>query len=293
MQQKINSNAAWWFLAPALTMLTVVGGLPLLSVFNFSLFDIFTLESRFWVGLEWYEEILTSSRFTNSLLRSLLFSAIVLAVQIPLGVFIALLLPKEGAVKTGMLLLLALPLVVPWNTVPSIWVSFLGSKTGMGWQALASFGFVLDYKFNAVHTWILLVAMDTWHWLGLVVILSFSSLATIPNAHYQAAAIDGASRFQVFRYVELPKMSGVLLMALLLRFMDSLMIYTEAFGINAGGPNEATTFLSLDLGEEIAAFNYGPAAARSVIYFIIVLSVAWAFATLMNARANDASQARP
>lgn len=293
MQQKINNNAAWWFLTPALTVLAVVGGLPLLSVFNFSLFDIFTLESRFWVGLEWYEEILTSSRFTNSLLRSLLFSIIVLSLQIPLGVFIALLLPKEGALKTTILLLLALPLVVPWNTVPSLWVSFLGNKTGMGWQALNAFGLVFDYKFNAVHTWILLVAMDTWHWLGLVVILSFSSLANIPNTHYQAAAIDGASRLQVFRYVELPKMSGVLLMALLLRFMDSLMIYTEAFGINAGGPNEATTFLSLDLGEEIAAFNYGPAAARSVIYFIIVLSIAWSFATLMNARANDASQARP
>ncbi len=90
--------------------------------------------------------------------------------------------------------------------------------------------------------------MDTWHWIGLVVILCYSSLSTISPAYYQAAAIDGASRLQVFRFVELPKMSGVLMMALLLRFMDSFMIYTEAFRVNAGGPNHATTFLSLGPG---------------------------------------------
>ena len=70
-------------------------------------------------------------------------------------------------------------------------------------------------------------------------------------------------------------------MALLLRVIDSLMIYVEAFGINAGGPMGATAFLSLELGEEINAFNYGPAAARSVLYFLLVLSVAWLFRVAM------------
>jgi glycerol transport system permease protein len=64
---------------------------------------------------------------------------------------------------------------------------------------------------------------------------------------------------------------------LLLRFIDSFMIYTEAFAINAGGPSGATTFLSLDLGEEIKGFSYGSAAARSMLYFLIVLAVVWAF----------------
>ena len=160
-------------------------------------------------------------------------------------------------------MMLALPLMVPWNTVPSMWVSFLGNPQGFGGQMLTVLGFDFDYKFNAVHTWILIVAMDTWHWIGLVVILCYSNLSTISPAYYQSAAIDGASRFQVFRFIELPKMGGVLLMALLLRFMDSFMIYTEVFRVNAGGPDHTTSFLSLDLGEEIAAYDYGPAAARS------------------------------
>ncbi len=287
---RTKSNAAWWLLAPALGVLAFVGVLPLLTIFNYSFFDIFTLETRFWVGTEWYREILSSQRFVESLARSLLFSAIVLSIQIPLGIFIALLLPRQGRFRTLMLMLLALPLMVPWNTVPSMWVSFLGNSNGFGGQTLAFLGLDFDYKFNAVHTWILLVAMDTWHWIGLVVILCYSSLSTISPAYYQAAAIDGAKRLQVFRFVELPKMTGVLMMALLLRFMDSFMIYTEAFRVNAGGPNHLTSFLSLDLGEEIAAYDYGPAAARSIIYFLIVLLVAWAFKTIMNIHQSQTSR---
>jgi glycerol transport system permease protein len=107
--------------------------------------------------------------------------------------------------------------------------------------------------------------------------LCYSALTTIPPSYYQAAAIDGASPLQVFRHIQLPKLYHVLLMAILLRFMDSFMIYTEAFPINAGGPHNATMFLAVDLGEDIKAFNYGPSAARSVLYFLIVLSVAWMF----------------
>jgi glycerol transport system permease protein len=127
------------------------------------------------------------------------------------------------------------------------------------------------------HTWAVIIAMDVWHWTSLVVILCYSALTTIPASYYQAAAIDGAGPWQVFLFIQLPKLYHVLLMAILLRFMDSFMIYTEAFPINAGGPGGATMFLAVDLGEEIKAFNYGPSAARSVLYFLIVLTVAWTF----------------
>ena len=69
------------------------------------------------------------------------------------------------------------------------------------------------------------------------------------------------------------------------------MIYIEAFRINAGGPNNATTFLSLDLGEAINGFSYGSAAAHSVIYFLMVLTIAWAFRTAMDRRGRASSEA--
>lgn len=281
---KQQFNGAWLFLLPALAILTFVGVIPLLAVFNYSFFDIFTLENVFWVGPEWYEKIITSERFYASLGRSLLFSFIVLSVQMPLGVGLALVLSKSRRLQIPGLMLLAIPLVVPWNMIPTMWLSLINTETGFLGQALVWVGIDFDYKFNALHSWFVLILMDTWHWTGLVAVLAFAGLSAIPNAYYQAAAIDGASRWQIFRLIQLPKLADVLFMALLLRFMDSFMIYTEAFRINAGGPDNATTFLSLDLGEEINGFSYGSAAARSVVYFLMVLTIAWAFKSAMSSR---------
>ena len=268
---------------PAVAVLLFVGIVPLVTVFNYSFFDIFSLQQLNWVGVQWYHDILSTERFYDALARSVVFSAIVLCVQIPLGVGIALILPRSGWRQSAALMLLAAPLVVPSNMIPIMWLNLI-SPAGLAGRAFAWLGIAFDYKFNALHTWLVLVVMDTWHWLGLVVVLAYSGLSSIPPAFYQAAAIDGASRFQIFRHIELPKIGGVLSMALLLRFVDSFMIYTEAFRINAGGPNGATTFLSLDLGEDIQGFNYGMAAARSMIYFLMILIVAWSFKTTMDGR---------
>jgi glycerol transport system permease protein len=166
---------------------------------------------------------------------------------------------------------------VPWNMIPSLWLALMNPDSGILGRVLGALGWPVDWKLSIPHTWAVVIAMDVWHWTSLVVILCYSALTTIPPSHYQAAAIDGAGPWQVFRHIQLPQLYHVLLMAVLLRFMDSFMIYTEAFPINAGGPDGATMFLAVDLGEEIKAFNYGPSAARSVIYFLIVLIVAYSF----------------
>ena len=290
MNNKPTRQDAWYLMIPVLSILFVVGVVPLATVINHSLHDIFTLPEKYWVGSEWYQEIISSTRFWQSLGRSLLFSLIVLSIQIPLGILIALALPRRGPLVSPCLIITALPLLLPWNVIPGIWLNLINPDMGIVGILMDSVGVSLDWKFNAVHTWIVIVALDVWHWTSLVVILCYSSLATIQMPYYQAAAIDAASRFQVFRYVQLPRLRSVLLMVLLLRFMDSFMIYTEAFRINAGGPNFATHFLAIDLAEEINAYNYGPAAARSVVYFLMVLSVAWAFKTALFASERQATR---
>ena len=284
---KSYDNKAWLLVLPALVIMTFVGILPLIAVTNYSFQDLFSLSNPYWVGVDWYRNIVTSERFYASLGRSFLFSAIVLSIQLPLGIWIALLLQRSHRfVVSTVLILITVPLVVPWNMIPMIWLNFINPGTGLAGRMLAWLDVGFDYKFNALHTWIVLIVMDIWHWLGLVVVLSYAGISSIPAAYYQAAAIDGASQWHVFRFIQLPKMKTVLSMAILLRFMDSFMIYIEAFRINAGGPNGATAFLSLDLGEEIQAFNYGPAAARSIVYFLIVMTVAWTFKAATSARAS-------
>lgn len=269
------NNRAWLLLLPALALLGVVGALPLMAVINYGFHDIFSLTDVHWVGLDWFTDILQSQRFLASLGRSLLFSALALAIQVPLGIAVALLLLTYGRWAVWGLMLCALPLVVPWNMIPILWLGLINPDTGLLGHGLAAIGF--DYKFTALHTWILLLLMDTWHWLGLVVVLAYAGLSTIPTAYRQAARIDGASRSAVFRHIELPRIAGGLAIVFLLRFVDSFMIYTEAFAINAGGPSDATRFLSIELGEEIKSFSYGQAAARATLYFVMVVSVVCAF----------------
>jgi len=159
---------------------------------------------------------------------------------------------------------------------------------GLLGHTLAAMGIDYNYTQDTLDAWITLIVMDVWHWTSLVVLLCYSGLVSIPDAYYQAARIDGASRWAVFRYIQLPKMRRVLVIAVLLRFMDSFMIYTEPFVVTGGGPGNATTFLSIDLVQmAIGQFDLGPAAAMSLIYFLIILVISWVFYTVMTHQDSD------
>ena len=156
---------------------------------------------------------------------------------------------------------------------------------GLLGHTLAMLGIDYNYVNDPWDAWATIIVMDVWHWTSLVALLCYAGLQSIPQAYYQAARIDQASRWGVFRYIELPKMQGVLLIAVLLRFMDSFMIYTEPFVVTGGGPGNATTFLSIDLVKmAIGQFDLGPAAAFSLIYFLVILLISWVFYTVMTAQ---------
>jgi len=164
----------------------------------------------------------------------------------------------------------------------TIWQVFGRVDIGLLGAALTGAGVDYNYVQDPIDAWATLVLMDVWHWTSLVVLLAYAGLAAIPDAFYQAARIDGASGWAVFRHIQLPKMSRVLTIAVLLRFMDSFTIYTEPFVVTGGGPGNSTTFVSIDLVQmAVGQFDLGPAAAMSIIYFLIILLFSWVFYTVM------------
>ena len=275
---------------PMLLLVAVSAIIPLMTVVNYSVQDTFGNNEFFWVGTEWFQEVLASERFHNALQRTLLFSALILAIEIPLGIAIALAMPRRGIAVSFCLVLMALPLLIPWNVVGTIWQVFGRVDIGLLGHGLASLGIDYNYKQNTFDAWVTLIIMDVWHWTSLVVLLCYSGLVSIPEVYYQAARIDGASRWAIFRFIQLPKIKRVLLIAVLLRFMDSFMIYTEPFVVTGGGPGNSTTFLSIDLVQmAVGQFDLGPAAAMSLIYFLIILLLSWVFYTVMTSLDNDAA----
>ena len=281
MDKPVN-NRAWLLVLPVLVLVAFSAVIPLMTVVNYSVQDTFGNNQFLWNGLGWFQEVLESDRIHAALGRQLLFSAIILTIEIPLGIFIALNMPKRGFWASLVLVLMALPLLIPWNVVGTIWQIYGRTDIGLLGKALEGLGFDYSYTGNATHAWVTVLVMDVWHWTPLVALLAYAGLRSIPDAYYQAARIDGASRFAVFRYIQLPKMRGVLMIAVLLRFMDSFMIYTEPFVLTGGGPGNSTTFLSIDLVKmAVGQFDLGPAAAFSIMYFLVILLVSWVFYTVM------------
>ncbi|KQW32138.1 ABC transporter permease [Rhizobium sp. Root274] len=280
--EKTWNNRAWFMVIPVLLLVAFSAVIPLMTVVNYSVQDTFGNNEFFWAGTDWFTEILSSDRFWNALGRNMIFSMIILAIEVPLGILIALNMPKKGLGVPVCLVLMALPLLIPWNVVGTIWQVFGRVDIGLLGYVLNAMGVDYNLTQDPVDAWITVIAMDVWHWTSLVVLLCYAGLVSIPDAYYQAAKIDGASRFSVFRYIQLPKMKRVLLIAVLLRFMDSFMIYTEPFVVTGGGPGNSTTFLSIDLVKmAVGQFDLGPAAAMSIIYFLIILLMSWVFYTVM------------
>ncbi len=266
------NQRAWLLVLPVIVCVAFSAVLPLMTVVNYSVQDILSPTQRVFVGTEWFKAVMRDGELHDALLRQVLFSLSVLAVEIPLGIGLALAMPASGWRASLVLVIVALSLLIPWNVVGTIWQIYGRTDIGLLGVMLYSLGLDYNYTGNPVDAWLTVLVMDVWHWTPLVALLCYAGLRAIPDAYYQAASIDGAGRLAVFRHVQLPKLRGVLMIAVLLRFMDSFMIYTEPFVLTGGGPGNATTFLSQYLTQKaVGQFDLGPAAAFSLVYFLIIL----------------------
>jgi glycerol transport system permease protein len=286
MDKPLN-NRAWLFVLPVLAIVAFSAVVPLMTVVNYSVQDTFGNNQFFWNGIGWFQELLDGStdlgaRFRDSVLRNLLFSAIILAIEVPLGIVVALSMPRKGWSVALCLVIMALPLLIPWNVVGTIWQVFGRGDIGLLGYVVNGLGIPYNYVSDPLSAWVTVIVMDVWHWTSLVALLCYAGLVSIPDAYYQAAKIDGASRWAVFTKIQLPKMRRVLLIAVLLRFMDSFMIYTEPFVVTGGGPGNSTTFISIELVKfALGQFDLGKAAALSLVYNLIILATCWVFYTVM------------
>ncbi len=288
---KPYNNKAWFFILPVFLSVAFSAIVPLMTVVNYSVQDILSPTQSVFVGLEWFQKVMRDQELLEALQRQMIFSGCVLLVEIPLGIALALSMPAHGWKSSASLVILAMPLLIPWNVVGTIFQIFGRVDIGLGGYMLAKLGVDYNYASNAIDAWSTVLLMDVWHWTPLVALLAYAGLRSIPAAYYQAAQIDGASRWAVFRHIQLPKMRGVLMIAVLLRFMDSFMIYTEPFILTGGGPGNSTTFLSQYLTQKaVGQFDLGPAAAFSLIYFLIILGFCFVLYNWMQSAGQSGQQ---
>jgi glycerol transport system permease protein len=287
MMEKPFNNRAWLMVAPVFALVLFSALLPMMTVVNYSVQDSLGQNQFFWNGDAWFRDLLDPSteigaRFADALLRNLSFSLVALLIEVPLGIAVALTLPRGGWAVGPVLVIIALPMLIPWNVVGTIWQIFSRADIGLFGAALTGLGLPYNVTQEPISAWCTIVVIDVWHWTPLVILLTYAGLRAIPDAFYQAARIDAASRWATFINIELPKLQKVLVIVVLLRFMQTFMIYTEPFVVTGGGPGSATTFLSIDLVKiALGQVDLGPAAAMSLVYNLITLTLCWIFFTIM------------
>ena len=264
------NHRAWFWSCPWCCCVAFSAILPLMTIVNYSVQDIISPERRVFVGTEWFAAVLQDEELHGALLRQIGFSLAVLAIEIPLGILLALSMPASGWRASAVLVVIALSLLIPWNVVGTIWRVFGRTDIGLLGATLSGWGWTTT---TPAATWTPGSRCWSWtcgtgrRWSRAAVLCG---LRAIPDAypgrpHRRRLAPGGV------RYIQLPKMRGVLMIAVLLRFMDSFMIYTEPFVLTGGGWQRHHLPVAVPDAEGGGGSSTWVRRRRSIIYFLIIL----------------------
>ncbi len=273
-----SNRMGWALLAPTLAILAVVGFLPFLYVLYVGLFDWNPFSNQ--LGMQWaavnnYRRLVFDGAFLDSLWRTGLFAFVSVSIELSLGFLLAQTLVKNFPGRTVFRTLYVLPLVMAPIAVGATWRLL----TIPGFGPIPYFldkWFGIDYRRGtfADQAVLTVVLMDVWHWTPFVTLTLLAGLTAMPKEPLEQAQVDGANRWQVFRYLTIPMMMPVLLTVIFIRLMDALRVVDEVFMLTSGGPGTATQFIGIHIYRVVVPktdYGYGSAMSLLVLYFTIVL----------------------
>jgi glycerol transport system permease protein len=264
---------------PAIIILLFNSIFPLLVVLNYSFTKPFSQNPTF-VGLTNFIDVLHSEEWWAAFRRNTIFTGLILAIEVPIGLILALVIRGKGKLVGVVSTVVILPSLIPWVSIGVLWrlMSMTGGPIPLFMKTLGV-DYILMEPRSAFWT---LVVMDAWHWISLVFLLLSASLVTIPDVYYTAARIDGSTKWQTFRYITMPGIKLSLITVLLLRIIDSFKIFDENFILTGGGPGRATELLSFFIIKKgIREWLGGFSAAASMIYLVIVVLLCYLLITFM------------
>ena len=263
------------FIAPVFAFLCAIVLFPLAHAFWTSLQRIRGLNATF-VGVQNYERVLTDDAFWHSLGVSLAFTTACVALHIAIGLALALLLNELRFARTA----LRIAFLTPWMVAPAvgatIWLWLLEPQFGVVNYLLQAAGLIrapLAWLGEPALAFASVVAVDVWRGVPFVMLLMLAGLQTIPREQYEAAAMDGANPWQRFRWITLPNLRCLLVVASTLDIINTIRHYDIIGVMTAGGPANATEVLPVLLYNTAFRGNrFGEAAAIGVLLLAIVLA---------------------
>ncbi len=267
------------YISPALVILFLVLVYPLGYSFYLSFHD-WTLQTFKkginFVGLQNFIDLITNPEFRHSLLVTFKFMACAITLEFVLGMVLALLMNEDIRGRSLFRALILLPMMCTNVVVGLTWRLLYNHEFGILNYYLVSWGFkALPWLSKPGMAFVSLVITDVWNTTSFVALLLLAGLQSLPVEPYQAAKIDGAGSWQVFRYLTLPLLRPTILVALLWRMIDTFRIYDVPYLLTAGGPGRATETVSIYIYRYgFQNFNLSYASAASFLMIIMMLIMA-------------------
>jgi multiple sugar transport system permease protein len=264
------------FIAPALVVVGAVIVFPWLFTLWMSVFDWKIGSVAHFVGLENYEKLLANRRFLEAVVHTFYFTALAVVVPLLLGTAAAMIFHREFPFRGVLRGVFIMPMMATPVAVALVWTMMFHPQQG-----------VLNYLLSLVglppSLWVYsptlvipsLVMVEVWHWTPLVMLIVLGGLAALPTEPYESARLDGATEWQLFRFITLPLVAPFLVVAAVIRTIDALKTFDTIYVITGGGPGTASETINLYLYLQAFAFyNIGTASAVVVVFFVIVLALA-------------------
>ena len=268
-------RTAFAFLAPSLIGVIVFLVIPIIFVIGLSLVQWNMLTPMKWVGLSNYVNIFEFDGFGHSLLVTLYYVILNIPIQTAFALGMAMLLRSKRA-GTGVIRIIA---VLPFLSTPVamgvVWNWIFNPSTGLVNQFLAHLGITGPAWLSNEATAMPVIAFaNIWQYAGYNMLFFLAGLAAIPATVYEAASIDGATKWEQFRRVTLPLLRPTLLFVLVTGVIGSFQVFDTVYVMTAGGPGNATEVASLNIyNTAFAGFRIGEASAMSVVLFLVILAI--------------------
>jgi len=267
------------FLAPGLAYLILIRILPVFFTIwlSFTEWNLTDDDGPSFIGLDNYRDILHDDAFLSAAGRTLLFTVTATAIELVLGIAIALFVEREFRGRGFVRAALLTPMILTPAVIGVIWLILFHQSVGpVNWLlSLAGLGPV-GWLTSPAFAPLAVLITDIWHWTPFMFLLAGAAIQGIPAEVYEAAAMDGATRLQTAWRITLPMIRDTILVAIVLRSMDAFELFAEPYVMTGGGPGQATETLSIRIYRTAFTFFQMGYAGAMIVVSIVVLAALYA-----------------
>jgi len=261
---------------PAMIVIVAVILFPWLFTLWMSAFDWKIGAVAHFVGVDNYLKLASNQRFIESIIHTLYFTALAVVLPLVLGTITALVFHRQFPYRGLLRAVFIMPMMATPVAIALVWTMMFHPQQGVLNYLLSLVGIPpLLWVYSPTLVIPSLVLVEVWHWTPLVMLIVLGGLASLPTEPYESARLDGASEWQLFRFVTLPLVAPFLVVAAVVRTIDALKAFDTIYVISSGGPGTASETINLYLYLQAFAFyNVGYSSAVVVVFFVLILGLA-------------------